>query len=784
MQPPRRARAAARHLRRARAPGGHRAPHVDSASPRSSCCRSTASSTSTTWSSAGLTNYWGYNSIGYLAPHDGYASVRPSRSCPSSSRWSRPCTRPGIEVILDVVYNHTAEGNHLGPTLSLQGHRQPGLLPARRRRPALLHGLHRHRQQPEHAPPPRAAADHGLAALLGDRDARRRLPLRPRLDAGPRAARRRPAVDLLRGHPAGPGHQPGQAHRRAVGRRRGRLPGRQLPAAVVGVERQVPRHVRDFWRGEDETLPESSPRASPAAPTSTSPTPAGPRVDQLRHRPRRLHPARPRLLQRQAQRGQRRGQPRRHRRQPLVELRRRGPHRRPRGLACAPASSATSSPRCCCQQGVPMLLGGDELGRTQHGNNNAYCQDNEISWFDWDEVDEDLLAFTAALVPTWPIWASATSTPRRTCRPTTGSTHGYDVVDPAASTRSSAARPPGCACARPCARGPRAHDRPGAQPHGDRRRQNPWWWDVLENGPASRYATYFDVDWEASEERWPNKVLLPVLGDHYGRVLEDGQLPGDPRRGRARPALPRADLPAGPLQPGRPAAAGPPRRLRIGAARLPGREPRPPAAAHGDRPPGRRAPPPRPRGARPTCWPACREEPARPRRSTPRSTRLNGDPDALDALIEQQNYRLALVAHGEPRPRLPALLRHQRPGGTAGRGPRGLPATTPCPSRWVERAGAGPAHRPSRRPARPGRVLPAPARGVPRRLDRGREDPRARRALPADWPIAGTTGYDFLNRVGGLFVDPAGEAADAPLRRGTGERSPSPNWCAPASAWC
>ena len=44
--------------------------------------------------------------------------------------------------------------------------------------------------------------------------------------------------------------------------------------------------------------------------------------------------------------------------------------------------------------GRPMLLGGDEIGRTQQGNNNAYCQDNEISWFDWENVDEDLLAFT------------------------------------------------------------------------------------------------------------------------------------------------------------------------------------------------------------------------------------------------------------------------------------------------------------------------------------------------------------------------------------------------------
>ena len=72
-----------------------------------------------------------------------------------------------------------------------------------------------------------------------------------------------------------------------------------------------------------------------------------------------------------------------------LELRRRG--RRPttrRSSRCAPGSSATSSPRCCCRQGVPMLLHGDELGRTQSGNNNGYCQDNELTWIDWAHVDE------------------------------------------------------------------------------------------------------------------------------------------------------------------------------------------------------------------------------------------------------------------------------------------------------------------------------------------------------------------------------------------------------------
>jgi (1->4)-alpha-D-glucan 1-alpha-D-glucosylmutase len=53
---------------------------------------------------------------------------------------------------------------------------------------------------------------------------------------------------------------------------------------------------------------------------------------------------------------------------------------------------------------------------------------------------------------------------------------------------------------------------------------NRWWWDVLENGPSSRYATYFDVDWDLPERALHNKVLLPVLGDHYGRVLDRGEL--------------------------------------------------------------------------------------------------------------------------------------------------------------------------------------------------------------------------------------------------------------------
>src|SRR5262249_51830468 len=53
---------------------------------------------------------------------------------------------------------------------------------------------------------------------------------------------------------------------------------------------------------------------------------------------------------------------------------------------------------------------------------------------------------------------------------------------------------------------------------------NAWWWDVLENGLSSHYARYFDVDWDPPESRLRNTVLLPVLGDHYGRELEAGKI--------------------------------------------------------------------------------------------------------------------------------------------------------------------------------------------------------------------------------------------------------------------
>ena len=98
----------------------------------------------------GLRNYWGYNTFGFFAPHYQYAANQHAGGAVAEFKTMvRAFHEAGIEVILDVVYNHTAEGNHLGPTINFRGIDNAALLPAARRRPEVLQGFHRHRQQPQ-----------------------------------------------------------------------------------------------------------------------------------------------------------------------------------------------------------------------------------------------------------------------------------------------------------------------------------------------------------------------------------------------------------------------------------------------------------------------------------------------------------------------------------------------------------------------------------------------------------------------------------------------------------
>ena len=154
----------------------------------------------------GLANYWGYNSIGFFAPHAAYSSSgdRGQQVTEFKADGARRSTRPGIEVILDVVYNHTAEGGHARPDAVVPRPRRPRfyqrVLPARRTRRAgaafddTYWDVTGCGNTVDAADPQRAAADPRLAALLGHRDARRRLPLRPALGADPHRPRRRHAL--------------------------------------------------------------------------------------------------------------------------------------------------------------------------------------------------------------------------------------------------------------------------------------------------------------------------------------------------------------------------------------------------------------------------------------------------------------------------------------------------------------------------------------------------------------------------------------------------------------
>ena len=150
---------AARHLRRAGPRGGHRAPASTSASPPSSCCRCTRTCPRRSWSQRGLTNYWGYNTIGFFAPHDGYSAAvragRPGGQVAEFKAMVDALHAAGLEVILDVVFNHTAEGGPDGPDAVLPRPRQPGLLPARPGDPRPLRRHDRLRQLAERRRPDR-----------------------------------------------------------------------------------------------------------------------------------------------------------------------------------------------------------------------------------------------------------------------------------------------------------------------------------------------------------------------------------------------------------------------------------------------------------------------------------------------------------------------------------------------------------------------------------------------------------------------------------------------------
>jgi (1->4)-alpha-D-glucan 1-alpha-D-glucosylmutase len=339
-----------------------------------------------------------------------------------------------------------------------------------------------------------------------------------------------------------------------------------------------------------------------------------------------------------------------------------------------------------------------------------------------------------------------------------GSTHGYDIVDPTRVNEElggAEGHARLCQTLQSAGLGQMIDIVPNHMAIAGR--QNPWWWDVLENGPSGRYATYFDVDWEASEGRWPNKVLLPVLGDHYGRVLEEGGIQLSHKGGSFILSYQEHTFPVDPsslVELLSRAAESCGSDLLAFVANSHARLPRPTVTA-------RQALEQRHRDKEVLAnllTGLCSEDAEACAAIDAEVSRLNRDPDALDSLIDQQNYRLAFWRTASRDLGYRRFFDIKDLAGLRVEDIEVFRSTHALPIAWVQKGWVqglridhpdglrDPAEYFSRlREACPGAWI------VAEKILQPAEK------MPADWPIEGTTGYDFLNLVGGLFIDPDGE---------------------------
>jgi (1->4)-alpha-D-glucan 1-alpha-D-glucosylmutase len=354
-----------------------------------------------------------------------------------------------------------------------------------------------------------------------------------------------------------------------------------------------------------------------------------------------------------------------------------------------------------------------------------------------------------------------------------GSTHGYDVIDHARLSEDLG--------------GEQAFDRltdtlraagmglvvDVVPNHMAIAEGNRWWWDVLEHGPASRYAGYFDVDWDPPESRLRNVILLPVLGDHYGRVLEAGEIRLSRRGGEivvehAERALPVDPQTLGPILDDAASRSGSDELAFIATALAE----LPPSTASEAGLVARRQ---RDADVLRTRLGELLEEPEIGAALDTAVAAVNRDVDRLDAVLDVQNYRLALWRAAS------RDLGYRR----------FFDIDELIGLRMEDEQVFADTHALILRLVGEGRI-----QGL--RIDHpdGLRDPagyfaRLRAAAPdawivaekileadetlrPDWAIDGTTGYRFANLVTGLLVDPA---AEVPLTAMWDERADAgPAW--------
>ena len=346
----------------------------------------------------GLRNYWGYNTIGFFAPHNEYHSTNDlGGQVQEFKAMVRALHQADIEVILDVVYNHTAEGNHMGPTLSMKGIdnqayyrtvegdqkfymdytgtgntlnvRHPHSL-------QLIMDSLRYWVTEMHVDGFRFDLASALAREFYDVD---------KLATFFELVQQDPVVSQVKliAEPwdVGPGgYQVGN-----------------FPPQWTEWNGKYRDTVRDFWRGEPATLGEFASRITGSA-------------DLYEHSGRRpfasinfvtahdgftLRDLVSYNEKHNEANGEGNNDGESHNRSWNCGVE--GPTDDPDVLALRSRQQRNYLATLLLSQGTPMVLHGDELGRTQDGNNNTYCQDNELSWINWDTMDGPLTEFVAAV---------------------------------------------------------------------------------------------------------------------------------------------------------------------------------------------------------------------------------------------------------------------------------------------------------------------------------------------------------------------------------------------------
>ena len=349
----------------------------------------------------GLSNYWGYNTIGFFAPHNGYSSSGAGgEQVQEFKSLVKALHEADIEVILDVVYNHTAEGNHLGPTLSFRGIDNASYY-------RLVDGDAAHYFDTTGTGNSLLMRSPHVLQLIMD-------SLRYwvtemhvdgfRFDLAATLARQFHEVDRLSAFFDVVHQDPVISQVKLIAEPwdvgEGGYQVGQFPPLWTEWNGRYRDTVRDYWRGEPSTLAEFASRITGSS-------------DMYGHSGRRPIASINFVTA--------------HDGFTLTDLvSYNDKHNEANGEGNADGENNNSSWNCGAEgpvqdpavqrlrqrqrrnflatlmlsQGVPMLSHGDELGRTQRGNNNGYCQDNEITWIDWELSEDDaaMLQFTRQVV--------------------------------------------------------------------------------------------------------------------------------------------------------------------------------------------------------------------------------------------------------------------------------------------------------------------------------------------------------------------------------------------------